>query len=232
MTEPIVFLPGMMCDARLFAPQIALLSKDHPVVVMPLTDKETMHELAIDILDNAPPSFALVGLSMGGIVAMEVIRQAPERVTRLALFDTNSKSEAIERAERRNHEIERIQNGELRAVIRDDMKPNYLADGDNRVEILELCMQMAESLGADVFVKQSRALQSRPDQCNSLKEVSVPTIIACGEADSLCPIERHQLMHQLIKHSQLHIISGAGHLPTLEQSDQVNQLLSDWLADS
>ena len=229
MKEPLLLLPGMMCDARLFEPQFAEFSVDRQVAAMPLTGKTTIKEIAEDILLKAPNHFALLGLSMGGIVAMEIIRQAPERVTRLALLDTNPLADAPERARIRQQQIKRVEAGELRAVIRDEMKPNYLAEGPNKKAILNLCMDMAEALGPQAFIDQSIALQVRPDQRETLKNVQVPTLIVCGEHDSLCPLEKHQLMHSLIVQSKLSVISGAGHLPTLEQPALTNQELREWL---
>ena len=229
MTEPLVLLPGMMCDARLYGPQLAAFSHERPVMVAPFGQYDTVAAIAADILAQAPPRFALAGLSMGGIVAMEVIGQAPERVTRLALLDTNPKAEAPEIAARREPQIVKVQDGQLRAVMRDEMKPNYLTDGPNTGQILDLCMAMAETVGPEAFVSQSRALQTRPDQQDTLRDVTVPTLILCGEDDALCPLHRHELMHDLIPGSILQVIAGAGHLPTLEQPDETNEALAEWL---
>lgn len=224
-------LPGMMCDARLFEPQVSTLSSKYETIVASLAGKSTVEELAHDILKDAPSRFALLGLSMGGIVAMEMIRQAPKRISRLALLDTNPMAEAPERKLIRDQQIKRIEAGELRAIMRDEMKPNYLADGDNKNEILALCMTMAEALGPQIFIEQSRALQSRTDQCETLKTVRIPTLIACGEHDSLCPMEKHQLMHKLVAGSQLKVIPHSGHLPTLEQPELMNKEIMRWLEE-
>ncbi|MFT4635581.1 MAG: pimeloyl-ACP methyl ester carboxylesterase [Arenicella sp.] len=229
MNEPLVLLPGMMCDARLFQPQTEALSSSHTIVVMPLIGRDSIEALARDILDSAPRRFALLGLSMGGIVAMEMIRQAPDRISRLALLDTNPMADAADRKDIREHQIERVKAGELQTIMRDEMKPNYLADGDSGNDILELCMLMAKALGPEVFIQQSRALKTRYDQCETLKNVQVPTLIACGEHDRLCPFEKHQLMHKLIAKSKLSMIAGAGHLPTLEQAELTNQQIRHWL---
>ncbi len=229
MNDPLVLLPGMMCDARLFGPQINAFSHERAVMVAPLGDHDTVAALASDILSTAPPTFALAGLSMGGIVAMEVFRQAPARITRLALLDTNPKAENDAVAQYREPQIAKVLAGQLRSVMRDEMKPNYLTDGPNMGQILDLCMAMADTLGPDVFVRQSRALQTRPDQQDTLRGVKVPTLILCGEEDSLCPPHRHELMHGLIPHSTLRVIQNAGHLPTLEQPDPTNEALAKWL---
>lgn len=229
MNEPLLFLPGMMCDARLFAQQTATFSVDRPVMVAPLIGRTSFAELAKDILARAPARFALAGLSMGGIAAMEIVRQAPERVSRLALMDTNPLVEPPDRAAVRDSQIERVRTGGLRGVMRDEMKPNYLTDGPNTGLILDLCMAMSEALGSDVFVDQSRALQQRSDQCDTLRSVSVPTLILCGEGDALCPLERHEMMRDLISGARLAVIPGAGHLPVLEQPEQTNEELMQWL---
>jgi pimeloyl-ACP methyl ester carboxylesterase len=229
MNDPLLLLPGMMCDARLFEPQIIALSSIREMKVASLAGKNSIAELAQHILEAAPDRFALLGLSMGGIVAMEIIRQAPERISRLALLDTSPMVDTLERKNIRDQQIARVEGGELRVIMRDEMKPNYLASVDNKNEILELCMAMAESLGPDVFIQQSKALKTRPDQCQTLKKVSVPTLIVCGEHDSLCPVEKHQLMHELVTGSRLCVIHGAGHLPTLEQPELINQELRIWL---
>ena len=229
MNDPLVLLPGMMCDARLYGPQITAFSHERSVMVTPIGDHDTVAALAVDVLADAPPVFALAGLSMGGIVAMEVFRQAPDRITRLALLDTNPKAEVAAVAQNREPQIDKVRAGGLRAVMRDEMKPNYLSDGPNMGQILDLCMAMAETLGPEVFVRQSRALQTRPDQQETLRSVKVPTLILCGEDDSLCPLHRHELMHDLIPHSTLTVIAHAGHLPTLEQPDATNEALTKWL---
>ena len=218
-----------MCDARLYGPQIEAFSHERPILTMPINAHDTVAALATDILKHAPERFALAGLSMGGSAAMEVFRQAPDRITRLALLDTNPKAEIAAVAQNREPQIEKVRNGQLRAVMRDEMKPNYLTDGPRIGQILDICMAMAETLGPEVFVNQSRALQSRPDQQDTLRAVKVPTLILCGEDDALCPIRRHELMHDLIPGSTLTIIKQAGHLPTLEQPDATNEALAKWL---
>ncbi len=229
MNEPLVFLPGMMCDGRLFAPQISHFSSARAVMVAPLTGHDNFSDIANDILDNAPPKFALVGLSMGGIAAIEIMRLAPERVTRLALIDTNHLPDTKARRAGRDVQIEKARAGGLYDIMRDEMKPSYLADSPYKARILNLCMEMAQKLGTDVFIRQSLALKVRRDQTDTLKSIKVPTLILCGREDALCPVARHEDMHSLIKGSTLHIIDGAGHLPVLEKPDITNAILEQWL---
>ena len=226
---PLVLLPGMMCDARLYGPQIAALSGRVPIHLAPVTAFDTVQDLAGQVLRDAPPRFALAGLSMGGIVAMEVVRQAPDRIARLALLDTNPRAERDDIRQARDPQIAAVRAGGLHTIMRDELKPNYLADGPLRQEVLDMCMTMALDLGPDVFERQSRALQHRPDQRDTLASVNVPTLILMGRQDRLCPVERHELMHRLIAGSTFKIIEGAGHLPTLEQPEAVNAAFKTWL---
>ena len=218
----LVLLPGMMCDERLFQHM-------PPHSCLPITDHDTVEALAAEVLVNAPGTFALAGLSMGGIVAMEVIAQAPDRVTQLCLMDTNAEAEADHIKALRDPQITKAKAGHLRAVMRDEMKPNYLADGPNRQPVLDLCMDMALDLGPEVFVRQSRALAGRPDQKNTLRGWTKPTLILTGAEDRLCPLHRHTLMADLMPQATLTVIDGAGHLPTLEQPDATRAAVEAWI---
>jgi pimeloyl-ACP methyl ester carboxylesterase len=229
MTEPLLLLPGMMCDDRLFGPQIKALSGKREVLTGEIGAADSMAELAQILLKTAPQRFALAGLSMGGIVAMEVIRQAPERVTRLALLDTNPRAELPEVQARRAPQIAAVRAGGLRQVMREELKPNYLVDSPRKPAILDLCMEMALALGPEVFERQSVALRDRPDQQETLRAVTVPTLVLCGRHDALCPVERHELMHALLPGSDLIIVEEAGHLPTLEQPEATTAALERWL---
>ncbi len=226
---PLLLLPGMMCDARLFGPQIDALSAHYPIMTVPANTHRTMAAMAAEILSQAPPLFALAGLSYGGIVAMEIVRQAPERVERLALLDTNHLAEAPEKQATRAPQIDDVKAGNLRRVMRDEMKPNYLTDGPNRDTILDLCMDMATKLGPDVFENQSLSLRDRPDQTVTLRAYSRRALVLCGRDDLLCPVERHELMHDLLRESTLTIIENAGHMPTLENPTDTTAALARWL---
>ena len=231
MPIPVLFLVGMMCDDRLFAHQRDQLKQDtdQTVLIPPLHSAQSMSALASQILAEAPPVFALCGLSMGGILAMEIVAQAPHRVNRLALMDTNPLAETAEGVRRRNRQIADVQDGKLKQVIADEMKPLYLADTADSSAVLDLCMDMALSLGEAAFINQSLALRDRPDQTQTLRLVRCPTLILHGAEDRLCPPQRHQLMHQLIPHAQLVSVANAGHPPPLESPQQTSAHLTDWL---
>ena len=115
--------------------------------------------------------------------------------------------------------------------MRSEMKPLYLADTPQRAKILDLCMAMAQTLGADTFARQSRALASRADQTGTLAAFKGPALVLMGEHDIPCPRDRHELMHALMPQSRLAIISGAGHLPTLEKPDETNAEILRWLEE-
>ena len=229
MAEPVVFLPGMMCDARVFAPQLAALSRERAVQVAPITGANSVEKIADQIVFHAPPKFALVGLSMGGIVAMEVIRRVPLRVTRLALLDTTPFSETPAQAAAREPQIARARAGRVAEVMAEDMKPEYLAPGPGRAGVLKTVMAMAQDLGPEVYVRQSRALQRRPDQQRTLRAVRAPTLILCGRHDGLTPVRRHELMASLIPGATLEVLEDAGHIPTLEAPEATTEALDRWL---
>ena len=221
----------MMCDARIFGPQINALSGSWPIMTTPIGQDPTIEGLARQLLGYAPSRFALAGLSMGGILAMEILRQAPDRVAGVALLDTNHLAELPEIKARRAPQMDAAKNGDLRRVMREEMKPNYLTDGPGKTAILDLCLDMALSLGPVVFKNQSKALRDRRDQTVTLSAYEGPALVLCGREDSLCPVGRHIQMHKLMPQSRLEIIEYAGHLPTLEQPEQTTAALRRWLED-
>ena len=222
-------VPGMMCDERIFSPQIEELSQNLEVTIADISNFSSVSELASDVLKKAPKSFSLLGHSMGGIVAMEIYSQEPKRIEKLILMDTNPKAELDEVKLKREPQIKEVNKGKLLEVMRDEMKPNYLAESENKRSILNVCMDMALTLGPDVFINQSRALQSRLDQQNTIQSIKIPVLIMCGSEDKLCPVERHEMMHNMISDSDLIIINNAGHMPTLEQPRETTEVLKEWL---
>ncbi|MFO1210376.1 MAG: alpha/beta hydrolase [Amaricoccus sp.] len=224
---PLVLLPGMMCDARLFAPQIAALSAGRTLVVPSLTGADTMAGLAEAVLAAAPPRFALLGLSMGGILAMEIVARAPGRVERLALLDTNPFAEAPEATAARAPGMARVAAGELAAVL-DEIVPRYFPAP--RPDLAALCRAMGLALGPAAFLSQSRALIGRADRQRALAGFSGPALVLTGEVDIVCPMDRHERMHALMPASRLAVIPGAGHLPTLEAPDPTTDEITRWLS--
>lgn len=230
--ETLVLLPGMMCDARLFGPQIERFGSDYDVVVGDLRGADSIAGLADAVLrDITAPRFNLAGLSMGGIVAMAVMGRAPERVARVALLDTNHRADPTERRPIRNRQIEAVRNGGLRDVIVEEMKPNYLAAGNRGNQaLLNLLVEMALDVGADAFETQSVALRDRPDQSMVLTSWSKPALILCGAEDALCSPDRHREIAGLMRDATLVIVPEAGHISTLERPEDVNDALGALLA--
>jgi len=231
MNLPLALLPGMMCDDRLFAPQLAGLGQDRQIIIPDYGMADSMDALAADILADLPPRFALGGVSMGGILAMEIMRQAPARVSHLALIDTNPFAERDEVRRRRGPQIEAVREGQLETIMRDEMKPAYFTHLADSRALRDLCLDMALSVGPQAFIRQSLALRDRPDYSQTLRQVTCPTLILCGRHDTLCPVSRHEAMLDMIPHARLCIVEDAGHLPTIEKPDEVTQALHDLLEE-
>ncbi|UOA26458.1 alpha/beta fold hydrolase [Pseudosulfitobacter sp. DSM 107133] len=229
MAEPLVLLPGMMCDARLYAAQLAAFSNVICVTIAPVTQGERVEEIASNLLDQLPKRFALAGLGFGAMVAMEILRRAPDRVSRIALISTNALAETPQSAAAREPLIVGARAGRLDEVMRTQLKPDHLAAGAERAGVLSAVAAMAQSLGPDVFVRQSRAMQRRRDQQSTLRKCKVPTLVMCGAQDSLTPVKHHSFIAELIPYAELVVIDGAGHLPPLEQPEETNAALQAWM---
>ena len=219
----------MMCDSRLFQPQINEFSKQYMVCATPASTADTIENISFEILRYLPTKFTLIGLSMGGILAMEIIKKVPDRVMKIVLMDTNYKSETAEIKSRRLPQIKLVNEGLLDDVMCQQIKNNYLRTDRKNQEIFDLCLSMANNLGKEIFINQSKALSSRKDYKSTLKNIKVPSLIICGEHDRICPIKVHLEMESLIENSTLEIIPDAAHLPTLEQPAYLNKILGKWL---
>ena len=233
----VLFVPGTLCNARLFAPQQAFLHQ-HGIhsEVAPLNGGNTIAAMASHILATAPATFALAGLSMGGIIAFEILRQAPERVTQLALLNTNSRAETPEKLTTRLLTIDAIDKLEmdgsdaLLPFVEYTLFPNYTAAAEPQLsELKAIVLQMALESTWAVGKAQMQALNTRPDSVSTLADIRVPTIIICGAQDKLCPVERHTFIAQHIPHAQLEVLPDCGHLSTLERPELINPLLLQWL---
>lgn len=229
VAETILFVPPMLCDARVFGPQIGALSADHAVMYAPTTQGERMEEIASQILSWAPSKFALVGMSMGGAVALEIMRRAGERVTRLALISTSPLADTPQLASVREPQIVAARSGRFHDVIDKELPLDWLADGPSRLEVGHLVRDMALHQGPEAYVRQARAMQRRKDQQVTLRKVAQPTLVLCGDEDSYLPVRRHEFLAEMIPHAKLEVVVGAGHLPTLEQPDVVTDHLRAWM---
>jgi pimeloyl-ACP methyl ester carboxylesterase len=232
MTEPLpsVLIPGLLCTARLYAEQIPVLWQYGPVMVADHRRDDTAAAIAACILAAAPPRFALAGLSMGGYLALEVMRQAPDRVARLALLDTNARGDTPEISERRRRQIELAQNGRLGEIV-DQQLPLFVhRDRRGDASLVESVRVMAEDTGAEAFVRQQRALIGRPDLRADLAAIRCPTLVLVGDGDELTPPALAKEIAGSIAGARLVVVPASGHLSTLEQPVAVNTALVEWMA--
>lgn len=227
---PIVLVPGLACTAELFAAQIPALWRHGPVTVASTLEGETMAGMAAAVLRDAPPRFALGGLSMGGYIALEIMRQAPERVVKLALLDTSARPDTPEQSTQRRTLIARAHAGELEPVLR-QIAPNLLHP-DHRAdqELIEVQVRMGLAIGANGFARQQTAIIGRIDSRPHLAAIKVPTLVLVGDRDALTPPDRSEEMAAIIPVAGLMVIPECGHVSTLEQPEAVNAALIDWLA--
>ena len=231
MMQPVVFLPGLLCDAQLWQPQVDGLAGRIRPWVADLTRDDTMAGMARRVLAEAPfEKFSLAGLSMGGYVAQELMRQAPGRVERLALLDTQAPAETPEARERRLALIELAQKGKFPQVIERllplELHAPHLADA----RLVGVIKSMASNVGLEGYLRQQNAIMHRADSRESLQQVGCPALVLCGEHDQLTPRVRHDEMAALIKGAALVVLPECGHLSTLEKPLEVNRALGAWLA--
>jgi pimeloyl-ACP methyl ester carboxylesterase len=226
---PTVLIPGLACSSRLYAEQLTPLWRHGPVMIADHTRDDSMAAIARRILADAPPRFALVGLSMGGYISFEIMRQAPGRVTRLALLDTTARPDTPEQGERRRNQIAMARDGRFEEVVGQLFA--LLVDprrvGDAALEAL--VRQMADEVGADAFVRQQTAIMNRIDSRPGLGGISCPTLALVGGGDQLTPPDRAEEIAAAIPGARLEVVPDCGHLSTLERPEAVNAALEAWL---
>lgn len=226
--DPLVFLPGFLCDARLFWHQILDFSADRTVIVAPLLGA-SIEEMAETVLATLPPRVSLVGHWLGGLVAMEILRRAPDRVAEIALIDVSPLAESPQAAAMREQRIVKARAGRLDEMVLEEIPAAALAPGEGRESMQALLLEMADGLGPEGFTRQSRALMRRPDQQRALRNTRVRAMLICGEHDTICPPRRHEFLAELMPHAEFRLIPGAGHLSPLEQPQAVTRALRAWL---
>jgi pimeloyl-ACP methyl ester carboxylesterase len=222
---PVVLIPGLLLSARMYAQQIPALWNTGPVMVAHHTRDDTMAGIAARILASAPPRFALVGLSMGGYISFEIMRQAPQRIVRLALLDTAARADTAEAAAARRTQMALATSGGFEEVI-DALYPRLVHAA--RLEdsaLRELNRQMGREVGVAGYCNQQAAIIARPDSRPTLASIRCPTLVLVGEADQLTPPERAQEIAHGIRGARLVTVAECGHLSTLEQPDAVNEAL-------
>jgi len=225
-----VLVPGLLCTEDLFAPQIAALGDCAEILVADHTRDDSMEEIAARLLSNAPDTFVLGGLSMGGYVAFEVVRQAPERVEGLVLMSTSARADRDVQKDQRRALVDKASTNGLDAVTEDLLPllvhPDRLAED----ELPETIRCMARATGLQTFARQQQAIIARADMRPMLPEITCPTLIMVGGQDVVTPGKVAEEMAAGISPAELRIIPGCGHLPTLERPEIVSDLLRDFLA--
>lgn len=224
-TLPVVLVPGLNCSPRLYAAQMPALWGFGPVTVADHRRDNTMEAIAARILRDAPPRFALIGLSMGGYVAMAILRAAAERVAKLALLDTGPRADTPQQSENRKRQIDIALGGRFAEIPGLQWPMLVHTNRQHDAALKEIVVQMAEETGAEAFVRQQRAIMSRPDSRPGLPQIRCPTLILVGDGDQLTPPELSEEMNTLIPGSRLVKVPDSGHLSTLERPDAVTRAL-------
>jgi pimeloyl-ACP methyl ester carboxylesterase len=227
---PLVLVPGLLCTADLFAHQIAALRADRPVSVADPASADSMAAIARAALAAAPPRFALAGLSMGGYIAFEMLRQAPGRIARLALLDTNARADRPEQSEQRRQLVDLGRRDGVAAVQRALLPVLIHPSRMGETALVARIVRMAEDMGLAAFERQQTAIIGRPDNRGFLKDIVCPTLIIVGEADQITPLKVHEEMQAGIPGSRLEVVRDSGHLPTMEKPEATTALLRSWLA--
>jgi pimeloyl-ACP methyl ester carboxylesterase len=233
MTQiPLILLPGLLCDEALWSHQTRYLSEIADITVADLTGRDSVSALAADVLAKAPSRFAIAGLSMGGYVALEIVRQAPERVTKLALIDTNARSDTDEQRRKRRGLMALAERGEFRGVTPRLLPVLIHPDRASDEELTGEVKAMAERVGRDAFLRQQKLIMDRPDSRPMLPSISCPTLVLCGRQDAISTLEMHAEMADAIPGSRLAVVEECGHLASLERPHATTALMRDWLVYS
>jgi pimeloyl-ACP methyl ester carboxylesterase len=226
---PLVLVPGLNCSARLYADQIPVLWRFGPVQVADHTRDDSMDAIAMRILAAAAPRFALVGLSMGGYIAQTIIRQAPERVEKLALLDTSARPETPEQTARRKPQIALAESGRFGEVPALQFPVFVHRDRQGDEMLRQRVRLMAEETGAQAFLRQQHAIIARADARPLLPSIKCPTLVLVGDGDELTPLSLAQELAAGISGSRLVVVPDCGHLSTMERPGAVNAALTQWL---
>ena len=225
VTTPVIFLPGSLCDERVFADQLREI--DQPCEVADLTLDDSIAAMAIRVLRAAPPRFALVGLSMGGIVASEIARVAPERVLAMALLDTNlGVADDLQLRTRRRWASD-VRSGRFAQVV-EELVPALTISPEAHGPLI---VEMATAVGPAGFLRQNEALLHRRDQQSIVSRFQGPILIACGSDDRLCSPRVHADLAARFAHARLLVVEQAGHLSSIDQPVALTSGLTDWLDD-
>ena len=227
--KSIVFVPGLLCTEALYAPQIAHLPEDWNVHVADHRQDDSMEAIARRLLDNAPERFVLVGLSMGGYIAYETIRQAPKRVRGLVLLDTSARADRPDQTAMREGMIELAHSEGIAPVINNLMKVFIAESRHGDKELTGIIRTMAKDTGVAAFESQQRAIMGRMDALPLLASVHCPTLVICGDEDVLTPPKLAEEIANAVPGAELTMIEGSGHIATLEKPEAVSKALNRFL---
>ncbi len=232
MTQPmpILLVPGLNCSARVYGHQVSALWPFGPVTVADHRHGETLAEIARSILASAPPEFALAGFSLGGYIAFEIMRQAPDRVRKLALLDTSARPDTPEQSERRHERIAVTRAGRFHDVV-DDLFPLMVhPDRANDAALRSVCHAMADNSGAETSIRHQLAIMNRADSRGDLAGIGCPTLVLVGDHDALTPPDVAEEMAAGIPGAKLVIVPDCGHMSLIEKPEAVNKALTAWLS--
>jgi pimeloyl-ACP methyl ester carboxylesterase len=232
MSECMVLVPGPTMDARIFLPQLIGLADAVPMMLPRHRNPGTIEAMADALLEEAPARFTLVGHGTGGMVAMEVLRRAPARISRLALIATDALPDPAAVSVARENLVVQARAGKFEQVIARDAALSDYQDRGDCADLAALLRDMALTVGPEGFAAHVRALQRRPDQQRTLRTAKLPILLIAGRADPVHAPRRMELMAGLIAGSRLQVVPGAGHLVTLEAPDAVNAALRNFLVDA
>ena len=227
--EPLLLLPGLLCDEAVWKAQIRGLSDVAECMVAKLATQATIAAMADDALASIAGDFSLAGHSMGGYVALEIMRRAPERVRRLGLISTQPRADSTEQADRRRHFFEDALRGQFSEVVDGFppllFHPTRLSDAT----LVEAFREMAERVGKEAFLDQQRAIMGRVDSVADLAGISCPTLVLCGRRDLITPLTNSTLMAATIAGAEFVILEACGHMAPMEAPHAVNDALRSWL---
>jgi pimeloyl-ACP methyl ester carboxylesterase len=229
-STPILMIPGLNATPRAFQPETETLYRHGPVMFADHRQGNTVKDIAAAILRDAPPKFVLGGFSMGGYVAFEMLRQAPERVARLMLIDTSARADTPEATAKRRAGIEFARAGKLMLAASNTFPTAVHPDNKENSQLRAIHLDMAMHTGPEAYIRQQEAIIGRPSSVGLLKKIAVPTLVIVGDSDEITPPELAKEMAEGIAGAKLVVIPGAGHLAVLEQPDAVNAALEDFLA--
>ena len=225
----IVLMPGMMCNQDVFSHQINVLENFFNVIVVEFNEHRDIELGVKNLASNLPNKFHLLGHSMGGIIAMELVKQHSKRVLSLALLNTNPYEEKQELKDKRNKTLRELDALDLISLMKSDYISRYFPDDcRDKKKLIQQCVDMASTLDKKVFYNQSVALRDRKDQTSILEKVNCKTLIICGESDKMCPVSYHSDMNKMIKSSDLIVLEGIGHMPIIECPLIVNNHLKNF----